>query len=80
MVRHVDQAPARPAEGLVNEHEAARRLGMKVSTLRRWRWQGIGPVFCRIGAAVRYDPRDLVAFIAAGRRASTSADQPPETV
>lgn len=62
---------------LVNEYEAARRLGLKVSTMRRWRWQGIGPVFCRIGAAIRYDPCDLDAFIAAGRRASTSADQPP---
>lgn len=79
MVRYLDHAPARPAEGLVNEHEAARRLGMKVSTLRRWRWQGIGPVFCRIGAAVRYDPSDLDAFITAGRRASTSANQPPVT-
>lgn len=64
-------------EGLINEHEAARRLGLKVSTLRRWRWQGIGPIFCRIGAAVRYDPRDLVDFIEAGRRTSTSATQAP---
>lgn len=64
-------------EGLINEHEAARRLGLKVSTLRRWRWQGIGPIFCRIGAAVRYDPRDLADFIDAGRRASTSAIHPP---
>lgn len=67
----------RSAEGLVNEHEAARRLGLKVSTLRRWRWQGCGPTFCRIGAAVRYDPRELAAFIEAGRRTSTSAKQPP---
>lgn len=64
-------------EGLINEHEAARRLGLKVSTLRRWRWEGRGPTFYRIGAAVRYDPRDLAAFIEAGRRASTSATQPP---
>lgn len=65
-------------EGLINEHEAARRLGLKVSTLRRWRWQGIGPIFYRIGAAVRYDPRDLADFIEAGRRASTSAAQAPK--
>lgn len=79
MARNTDPlgANVRPTEGLVNEHEAARRLGLKVSTLRRWRWQGSGPTFCRIGAAVRYDPRDLAAFIEAGRRASTSAKQPP---
>lgn len=79
MVSNTDKSIGREqtAEGLINEHEAARRLGLKVSTLRRWRWQGIGPTFCRIGAAVRYDPRDLAAFIEAGRRASTSATQPP---
>ena len=80
MVTNTDKPanPDQPAEGLINEHEAARRLGLKVSTLRRWRWQGIGPIFCRIGAAVRYDPRDLVDFIEAGRRASTSATQAPK--
>jgi hypothetical protein len=77
MARNPEQpaSAGAPAEGLVNEHEAARRLGMKVSTLRRWRWQGIGPIFCRIGAAVRYDPRDLNTFIEASRRCSTSVDR-----
>ena len=79
MAANADKAVTsdQPAEGLINEHEAARRLGLKVSTLRRWRWQGCGPTFCRIGAAVRYDPRELADFIDAGRRTSTSATQPP---
>ena len=62
---------------LINEHEAAEYLAMRVATLRRWRWSGMGPPYCKIGAAVRYDPADLNAFIEAGRRNSTS-DPGPE--
>lgn len=61
-----------PVSSLINEHHAAQILGLKVSTLRRWRWSGDGPPFVKVGAAVRYDPRELDAFIAAGRRTSTS--------
>ena len=57
---------------LVNEAGAALVLSLSVKTLRRWRWAGRGPRFIKIGAAVRYDPADLVAFIEAGRRQSTS--------
>ncbi|MFO1127865.1 MAG: helix-turn-helix domain-containing protein [Rhodospirillales bacterium] len=58
--------------GLINETRAAQVLGLKVSTLRRWRWLGQGPRFIKVGTAVRYDPADVEAFIAAGRRRSTS--------
>ncbi len=64
---------------LLNEHEAARWLNLKAATLRRWRWGGEGPRFLKLGAAVRYDPADLSAFIEAGRRNSTS-DHGPEAV
>ncbi len=58
---------------LLNETEAAAILGLSVKTLRRWRWaSGKGLRFIKIGSAVRYDPADLVAFIEAGRRTSTS--------
>jgi predicted DNA-binding transcriptional regulator AlpA len=62
---------------LIDEHEAAKRLGLAVATLRRWRWVGRDPRFVKIGGAVRYDPSDLDAFIEAGRRTSTS-DPGPE--
>ena len=62
---------------LMTETEAARLLGLKVATLRRWRWGGKGPRFLKLGAAVRYDPADLTAFIEAGRRTSTT-DPGPE--
>ena len=58
---------------LVNETEAAAILGLSVKTIRRWRWaSGKGLRFIKIGSAVRYDLADLVAFIEAGRRTSTS--------
>ena len=57
---------------LVNEHEAARILGLKVATLRRWRWAGKPPSFLKIGSAVRYDPQVLAEFIEAARRTSTT--------
>ena len=61
-----------PIKSLMNEREAAKRLGLRVSTLRRWRWAGKGPSFLKIGGAVRYDLADLEAFIEASRRRSTS--------
>ena len=57
---------------LFTEVTAADFLGLKVATLRRWRWAGQGPTFRKIGGAVRYHPDDLAAFIDAGRRTSTS--------
>ncbi len=61
-----------PGNRLLNEHEAAYALGLKVATLRRWRWAGKPPRFLKIGAAVRYDPEDLDAYIEAARRTSTT--------
>ena len=60
------------SEGLLNEHEAAKYLAVKVATPRRWRWAGKGPRFIKIGGAVRYDIADLDEFIQNGRRSSTS--------
>ncbi len=68
---------AAPVNRLLNEHQAAYALGLKVATLRRWRWAGKGPNFVKIGSAVRYEPSELRAFIAASRRKSTS-DPGPE--
>ena len=62
---------------LINETEASRVLGLSVKTLRRWRWAGRGPRFVKIGAAVKYEPPVLAAYIKARRRTSTS-DPGPE--
>ncbi len=63
---------AAPVNRLLNEHQAAYALGLKVATLRRWRWAGKPPSFLKIGSAVRYDPQVLTEFIEAARRTSTT--------
>ncbi len=64
----------RPIDTLLNEREAARRLSLRIATLRRWRWAGKGPRFLKLCGAVRYDPADLDTFIGEARRTSTSDD------
>jgi len=48
---------------VVTESEAARRLGMSSSGLRKWRNEGTGPRFVRCGRLVRYLARDLEAWL-----------------
>lgn len=62
-----------PTDRLVGETEASRLLGVKPSTLRKWRWSGRGPIrFIRVGRSVRYALCDIRAFVETGRRNSTS--------
>ncbi len=57
---------------LRNESDAADLLNIKPKTLQRWRWTGVGPPFIKVGRAVRYDERDLLTFLDAQRRQSTT--------
>ena len=57
---------------LLTETETARILSLKVSTLRRWRWEGKEPNYLKIGNAVRYDPAVIDRYIDESRRSSTS--------
>jgi hypothetical protein len=45
-----------------NEMQAAIFLGLSVRTLQAWRVRGGGPRYVKIGRAVRYQRRELVAF------------------
>jgi predicted DNA-binding transcriptional regulator AlpA len=51
------------AGGLLGEHEVAKRLAVSVATVRRWRSFRQGPVFVKLGSAVRYRLEDLVDWI-----------------
>ncbi len=53
---------------LLNEHEAAEFLGVKVKTLRDWRLRRKGPEFLKLGFAVRYSPSTLRAYISSCRQ------------
>ncbi|MBX9747374.1 MAG: helix-turn-helix domain-containing protein [Hyphomonadaceae bacterium] len=56
-------------DALLNVREAAARLGLSKSTVDKMRGAGKGPRFIKsTDRAVRYDPKDLDAWIAARRR------------
>jgi predicted DNA-binding transcriptional regulator AlpA len=50
-------------ETLLNEHEVARITGLSVASVRRWRLFRQGPKYLKIGAAVRYRPEDVAAWL-----------------
>jgi hypothetical protein len=47
----------------VSDKIASDILGTKPQTMRRWRFEGRGPRYCKIGALVRYKVADLEEFI-----------------
>lgn len=58
-------------EGL-DTAQAARVLGIGKHTLAKTRLTGSGPTHCKIGKRVIYRRADLMAFIDANKRRSTS--------
>jgi predicted DNA-binding transcriptional regulator AlpA len=48
---------------LLNEHDVARITGLSVASVRRWRLLRQGPKYIKIGAAVRYKPEDISAWL-----------------
>lgn len=57
---------------LLTEHEVAQAYGLKVQTLRSWRYRGKGPAYVKMSAMVRYRATDIEAYIERCRRTSTS--------
>lgn len=57
---------------IVDQH-SARTLGLSASTLKRWRCEGGGPRYHKLGGRIRYRVADMEAFMAANRHRSTSA-------
>ena len=46
----------------LNEHELSQRWGLSVKTLRRWRQEKLGPIFCKMGARVTYLISEIEAY------------------
>lgn len=61
------------AQLALNEQELALRWQLSVKTLRRWRQQQLGPVFCKLGSRVTYLITEVEAFERRVSRHSTSA-------
>jgi excisionase family DNA binding protein len=60
-------------EPLLTEGEAASLLRVSLTSVRRWRREGRGPVFRKLGRSVRYRRDDLTDFVVSARRMSTGA-------
>lgn len=62
-----------PVDRLLTEVEAAQFLNISIRTLQAWRTRGGGPLFIRLGRAVRYRQSALEAWLNANTMAHTSA-------
>jgi predicted DNA-binding transcriptional regulator AlpA len=58
-----DTPKSQDAPLVFTEAEAAKRLQISVSTLRRWRQKNCAPPHLRIGGILRYSAADLQAFV-----------------
>ena len=57
--------------------DAAVAIKVTTGTMANWRYQGVGPVYHRVGARkIVYYPSDLRDYVAKGRRRSTSDSAP----
>jgi excisionase family DNA binding protein len=62
----------------LTEDQAARRIGMSPSYLRKLRKFGGGPTFIRFGRSVRYSEAELDAWVA--NRVRETADESSQPV
>jgi len=64
--------PGDPALVLLDQDRLADLLGCSARTLERQRLEGGGVPFCRVGRLVRYRLSDVLEYLEAQRRRSTS--------
>lgn len=75
-----DEAAAKgyqPHDPILDEVAAGKRLGgddepIKPRTLQRWRLEGIGPKYLKLGKLVRYRQSALDEYLVSCERSSTS--------
>ena len=57
---------------LYSPEQVCTLLHVAEATLRKWRWEGKGPQFVKIGRKVAYQPDDIDNYIQTQIRTSTS--------
>jgi Helix-turn-helix domain len=58
---------AEAVERLWTDKQVAAFLHVSLATVRRWRLRGAGPAFYRVGARIKYDPRECAAWLESRR-------------
>lgn len=61
----------------LNQKQLADRWNISPRSLERWRWEGKGPRFLKIGGRVAYRLEDVEAYEAGQLRASTAEASDP---
>jgi hypothetical protein len=56
-------------QGLLNQWDLADRWRMSPRTLERWRWEGRGPHYLKLGNRIAYRIEDVEAYEAANTMA-----------
>jgi hypothetical protein len=51
------------SKSILNEHDAAKYVGLAVQTLRNKRFRGEPPIYYKISRSVRYRVEDLEKFL-----------------
>lgn len=69
------QASQYSLKELLKEQDIARITGLSLASIRRWRLLWQGPRFIKLGAAVRYRPEDVSAWL----ESRPTAGAPSET-
>ena len=65
---------------LLTQKQLSEHLGgVSIRTLERWRVQGQGPKFVKVGRSVRYDIDDVKAWLDGQKLQSTSESEQRET-
>jgi predicted DNA-binding transcriptional regulator AlpA len=59
---------------LLDQQQAAAIVDLSVRTFERWRGTGDGPPYVKLGRSVRYVEADLIKWVEARRRNSTSEE------
>ncbi len=57
---------------VLNENELAQRWGVSPKTLQRWRMEGRGPHYLKLGKRVSYPVKAVIAFENGVQHVSTS--------
>jgi excisionase family DNA binding protein len=61
------------SEKLLTQQQLAEELQVSLRTLVRWRQEGTGPVFIRVGRSPRYRRADIDAWLEPQRRGEAQA-------
>ncbi|ANL74063.1 transcriptional regulator protein [Rhizobium phaseoli] len=63
---------------MLRTDDAAKLIGLSPSTLAKFRLNGGGPRYIKLGRSVVYDPADVEAWLCKHRRSSTSVHRDAE--